>query len=69
MRNSETVLDFKDKLTKEFIKQRKLIAHLLTQRQNAAWIEQREQGKLNRREETDVIKELPNTARPREARG
>jgi len=58
MRNSEVVLDFKDKLTKEFIKQRKLIAHLLTQRQNQAWIEQREIGKLNRAEETDTIKEF-----------
>lgn len=56
MRNSETVLDFKDELTKEFIKQRKLIAHLLTQRQNADWLEKREQGKLSRREETDTIK-------------
>lgn len=58
MRNSETVLDFKDKLTKEFVRQRKLIAHLLTQRQNASWIEQKKAGKLNRREETDVIKEF-----------
>ena len=58
MKNSETVIDFKDLLTEEFDRQKKLIAHLLTQRTNAAWLEQREQGKLSRREETDTIKEF-----------
>ena len=58
MRNSQIVKKFKKELTKEFFKQRKLIAHLLTQRQNASWIEQRKQGLVARREETDVIKEF-----------
>ena len=58
MRNSKVVVRFKKELTKEFFRQRRLIAQLLTQRTNAAWIEQREQGKLSRREETDTIKEF-----------
>lgn len=58
MRNSEIVVKFKQELTKEFFRQRKLIAHLLTQRQNTEWLEQRKQGKLNRKEETDSIKEF-----------
>lgn len=63
MRNSERVLDFKDTLTKEFIKQRKLIAQLLTQRQNLAWLEQRDQGKVSRRAQTDTIKEFVEYAK------
>lgn len=58
MRNSETVLDFKDKLTKEFIRQRKIIAQLLTQRTNAAWLEERAKGILSRKAETDVIQKF-----------
>lgn len=63
MRNSETVLSFKQKLTKEFIKQRKLIAHLLTQRHNADWQLQREQGKIARREGTDTIQKFVEYAK------
>lgn len=58
MRNSEKVLDFKQKLTKEFVKQRKLIAYLLTQRHNEDWKLEREQGKIARKESTDVVKEF-----------
>lgn len=58
MRNSKIVVEFKQSLTKEFFRQRRMIAHLLTQRQNKAWLEQRAQGKLSRREETDTIKEF-----------
>jgi phage regulator Rha-like protein len=60
MRNSKIVITFKKELIKEFERQKDLIARLLTQRTNASWIEQREQGKLNRREETDVIQEFIN---------
>jgi len=56
MNNSEIVLDFKDSLCVEFNRQKKLIASLLTQRQNADWIEKRDLGKLARRVETDTIK-------------
>jgi phage regulator Rha-like protein len=63
MRNSSKVLDFKQKLTKEFIRQRKLITRLLSQRQNADWIEKREQGKLSRREGTDTIQKFVEYAK------
>jgi len=58
MRNSETVLDFKDVLTREFMRQKAVIAHLFTQRKNAEWIEQRDQTKVSRLAETDTIKEF-----------
>lgn len=58
MRNSDTVLDFKEKLIDEFERLQNMLAMLLTQRHNADWLEKREQGKLSRREETDTIKEF-----------
>lgn len=58
MRNSDIVVDFKKKLTKEFFRQRKLIAHLLTQRHNEDWKLERQQGKIARKESTDVVKEF-----------
>lgn len=56
MRNSNTVLDFKETLINEFERLQNIVAQLLTQRQNTAWLEQRKQGILARNTETDVIK-------------
>lgn len=58
MRNSQVVVKFKKELSKEFIRQRRLISHLLTQRKNSEWIEQRQQGIMARKEETDTIKDF-----------
>jgi len=58
MKNSEVVVDFKFKLSREFYKMKKVLGELLLRQKNEAWLEQREQGKLTRREETDVIKEF-----------
>ena len=63
MRNSDVVIQFKQELTKEFFKQRKVIAQLLAQRQNAEWLEERSRGKLSRRQETDSIKEFVEYAK------
>lgn len=52
--NNEIVVQFKAELVDEFCKMRKL----LTERQTSAWIESRKAGKLTRRTETDVIKDL-----------
>jgi hypothetical protein len=52
------VLGFKKFLTKEFYRQRRLIQKLLVQRQNADWLEKRNAGKIDRRVETDAIKEF-----------
>jgi phage regulator Rha-like protein len=52
--NNEKVLDFKAMLVEEFCRMRKVLA----ERQTEAWLESRKAGKLTRRSETDVIKEL-----------
>jgi len=56
MRNSENVVDFKLKLTKEFYKMKAVIADIAVRQQNTEWLEQRESGKILRKEQTDVIK-------------
>lgn len=58
MRNSEVVLNFKEKLIDEFERLQKIVSTLIVQRQNAEWLEKREQGKVSRQEETDAIKEF-----------
>lgn len=52
--NTDKVLDFKALLVEEFCRMRKVLA----ERQTEAWLESRKAGKLTRRSETDVIKEL-----------
>ena len=56
MKNSETVLDFKDMLVEEFFRMKKALSEMTTRQTNEAWLESRETGKLSRREETDTIK-------------
>lgn len=58
LKNTETVVKFKAELVSEFYKMRKFIAERHTQ----AWIETRQQGKITRRAETDVIKDLVSYA-------
>lgn len=52
--NTDKVLDFKALLVEEFCRMRKVLA----ERQTEVWLESRKAGKLTRRSETDVIKEL-----------
>lgn len=59
MKNTDPVVDFKSKLVTEFYKMRKFIA----EKQTEAWIETRQQGKLTRKAETDVIKKLVEYAK------
>lgn len=58
LKNTETVVKFKAELVSEFYKMRKFIVERHTQ----AWIETRQQGKITRRAETDVIKDLVSYA-------
>lgn len=58
MKNSEYVVPFKRKLTKEFYKMRRFIAQQMNMKANAEYIEARQQGKLIRRTETDTIKDF-----------
>ena len=57
--NTEVVRDFKKNLVHQFCEMRKLIAERHTQ----AWIETRQQGKMTRKAETDVIQELVEYAK------
>jgi phage regulator Rha-like protein len=52
--NNEIVVQFKAELVDEFCKMRKV----LTEKQTSSWLESRKAGKLTRRTETDVIKDL-----------
>lgn len=58
LRNTETVLNFKEKLINEFERLQNIVANLLSQQQNSEWLQRREQGKISRREETDTIKDF-----------
>ena len=61
-KNKDIVRKFKSHLTREFFRQRKYIIKLLAQKQNTEWLEKREQGKIERRVETDAIKEFVDYA-------
>jgi len=63
MKNSEIVVSFKKTLSLEFIKQRKILAQLLSQKQNQEWIENREQGKIARKESTDTMQRFVEYAK------
>ena len=54
LKNTDVVVNFKAELVRQFFEMRKFIA----ERHTEAWIETRQQGKLTRKAETDVIKEL-----------
>ena len=62
MRNSEIVIKFKSALTKDFFKMRRMLDTQAMQQTNKQWIEARESGKLERRVETDVIKDFVDYA-------
>jgi len=52
------VKKFKKHLTQEFFRQRKLLSKIISQKQNAEWLEKRATGKIDRRIETNSIKEF-----------
>lgn len=58
MRNSEKVVEFKEKLTKEFFKQRQLISGLVRQHNDPNWQNVRKDGKAVYQQKTEVIKEF-----------
>lgn len=57
--NTDKVVEFKAELVRQFYEMRKLLA----ERQTEVWIEMRKQGKLIRRDETDVIQQLVEYAK------
>lgn len=54
LENTKTVRTFKKELVKQFY----VMRNILFQRQTSEWIETRKAGKITRRSETDVIKQL-----------
>lgn len=59
LKNTSSVVLFKKNLVNEFYKMRQFIL----ERQTTQWLETRQQGKLTRKAETDVIKELVEYAK------
>lgn len=57
--NTEAVANFKVELIKQFYQMRRLLAEKQTQ----AWIQTRQQGKITRKAETDVLKALVDYAK------
>ena len=53
---NDKVLEFKKRITKEFFNMRKWILEQKTQKQNQQYIETRNQSKIGRKQETDIIK-------------
>lgn len=62
LKNTDVVLQFKETLVTEFQIQRraieKLMASIRVNKQNAEWLDKRASGKIERRVETDTIKEF-----------
>jgi len=56
--NTDRCRKFKMQLTEQFIKQRAILMKMLTQKQNAEWLEKRASGKVERRICTDTIQKF-----------
>jgi len=56
MKNSKIVVEFKKKLTKEFMRMKSALMEMALNQRNEAWLEKRNRGKASRLEETDAIK-------------
>lgn len=57
--NNEVIRNFKKQLVKQFVAMRKI----LLEKQTSAWLATRQQGKLARKAETDVLKQLVEYAK------
>jgi hypothetical protein len=58
MKNSEIVLNFKEKLVNQFMHHREFNSSMIVQKQNVEYLENRSKGKIARKECTDVIKKF-----------
>lgn len=57
-RNTGKVIEFKKRLSKEFVEQKNIIANLIRQRRDPDWQNVRIDGKIVYRQKTDVIKKF-----------
>lgn len=58
MRNSERVVNFKERLASDFVKMKNALLEIKSRQQSSDWLEKRKSGKISRIEETDIIKEF-----------
>lgn len=58
MRNSDKVIEFKEKLSNAFIQQREIIQKLISQQKDPNWMNVRKDGKQVYFQKTDVIKKF-----------
>ena len=63
MKNSDPVIDLKDRLSKEFFRMRRIIATITDNRRDPLWLQARSEGKVDRKEFTDTVKEFEAYAR------
>jgi len=62
MKNSDTVVDFKEKLTDEYFRLKEISQKLALNQKNEEWLQKRDQGKISRKIETDTIKDFVSYA-------
>ena len=58
MKNSDIVVSFKEKLTREFFRMRQSLLNIATNKKNQEWLTNRKEGKLQRLETTNIIKKF-----------
>lgn len=58
MRNSDIVVEFKKKIVKDFYKMKTFLLDIKSNKKNQEWLTYREDGKLQRKETTDIIKQF-----------
>lgn len=56
MKNSDPVIDFKEKLTDEYFRLKEIAQKLALNQQNEEWLQKRKLGKISRKIGTDTIK-------------
>ena len=56
MKNSDIVVEFKEKLTDEYYRLKETLQTIAVNQKNQEWLEKRKRGKASRLEETDAIK-------------
>ena len=62
MRNTDEVIDFKVKLVQEFYKMKKALEKIYSMKKTDVWVETRQNQKLARKDETDMIKKFVDYA-------
>lgn len=58
MKNIGKVIKFKKQVAVDFVAMRNTLFEIKNRQKNASWIEARNNGKISRRDETDIIKEF-----------